>query len=79
MTKNAGQLSGDALQLPEEERLELAMELLGSVIPEVPGLDRPDQEWIEEIERRARAAASGETGLSWQDVRAEIEGKLARK
>jgi hypothetical protein len=79
VAKNAGQLLSDALQLSDEERLELAMELLDSVMPEVPGRDRPDREWIEEIERRARAAASGEAGLSWQDVRTEIEGKLARK
>ena len=55
------------------------MELLDSVAPEVPGRDRPEGEWIEEIERRARAAASGSPGLSWQDVRTEIEDKLARK
>lgn len=79
MPRNAGQLLSDALQLSEEERLELAIELLDSVMPEVPGRDRPDREWIEELERRARAAASGSPGLSWQEVRTEIESKLARK
>ena len=79
MPKSAQQLLSDALQLSEQERLELAIELLGSVVPEVPGTDRTDREWIEEIERRARAASNGSPGLSWQGVRAEIEGKLARK
>jgi len=79
MPKRAEQLLSDALQLSAEERLEVAMELLDSVMPEVPGRDRPEGEWIEEIERRARAAASGSPGLSWQDVRTEIEDKLARK
>ncbi len=79
MSRSAGQLLNDALQLSGEERLELAIELLDSVMPEVPGLDRPDHEWIEEVERRARAASSGSPGLSWQEVRTEIESKLARK
>ena len=79
MPRNPGQLLSDALQLSEEERLELAIELLDSVMPEVPGRDRPDREWIEELERRARAAASGSPGLSWQEVKTEIESKLARK
>ena len=79
MARSAGQLLSDALQLSDEERLELAIELLESVMPEVPGRDRPDHEWIEELERRARAASSGSPGVSWQDVRTEIESKLARK
>ena len=79
MARHAEQLLSEALRLSDEERLELAIELLDSVMPEVPGRDRPDREWIEEIERRARAAASGTAGLSWQEVRTEIEGKLARK
>jgi hypothetical protein len=79
VARNAGQLLSDALRLSDEERLELAIELLASVMPEVPGTDRPDREWIEEIERRARAAAGGEAGLSWQDVRTGIETKLTRR
>jgi hypothetical protein len=79
MPRSAEQLLSDALQLSDEERLELALELLGSVMPEVPGSNRPDHEWIEELERRARAAASGSPGLSWPEVRSEIESKLARK
>lgn len=79
MPRSAEQLLSDALQLSDEERLELALGLLGSVMPEVPGTDRPDHEWIEELERRARAASTGGPGLTWPEVRTEIESKLARK
>jgi hypothetical protein len=79
MPRSAEQLLSDALQLSTDERLELAMELLGSIVPEVPGNRRPDHEWIEELERRARAASSGSPGRSWRDVRTEIEAKLARE
>ena len=79
MPRSAQQLLSDALQLSDEERLELAIELLGSVVPEVPGTDRPDHEWIAEIERRAEAASSGSLGRPWREVRAEIESKLARR
>lgn len=78
MPRTAEQLLADALQLPDPERLELALELLGSVAPEVPGSTLSDQEWIEELERRARAASSGSPGLAWRDVRAAIERKLGK-
>jgi putative addiction module component (TIGR02574 family) len=68
----------DAMQLPDEDRLELATELLGSVTPEVPGVDRSDEEWIAEIDRRA-AASTQTSGRPWREVKAEIEAKLARK
>jgi hypothetical protein len=76
MPRSAEQLLSDALELSDEERLGLALELLGSVMPEVPGSNRPDHEWIAELERRARAASSGSPGLSWPEVRTEIESKL---
>jgi len=79
VARKTEQLLVDALRLSDEERLELAMELLESIMPQVPERDRPDREWIEEIERRARAASSGNPGLSWRDVRSEIEAKLARR
>ena len=48
MPRSAQQLLSEALQLSDEERLELAIELLGSVVPEVPGSTRTDEEWIAE-------------------------------
>jgi len=79
MLRGATELLHDALQLPDRERLDLALKLLGSVVPEVPGSARTDQEWIAEIERRVEAASSGSLGRPWREVRAEIESKLARK
>jgi putative addiction module component (TIGR02574 family) len=78
MPRSAAELLSDALELSDEERIDLALELLGSVAPEVPGSSRPDDEWIAEIERRV-AASNGSSGRPWQEVRAEIESKLARK
>lgn len=37
------------------------------------------EDWIAEIERRARAAAAGEPGVSWEETRATIERRLADK
>jgi len=37
------------------------------------------EDWLAEIERRARAAIAGEPGLSWEEVRAEVERRLADK
>ena len=78
MPRTAAELLNDALELSEEERIELVVELLGSVAPEVPGSSRSDDEWIAEIERRV-AASSGSSGRPWHEVRAGIESKLARK
>jgi putative addiction module component (TIGR02574 family) len=61
MSKNAARLLQDALQLSENERVELACGLLDSLDPEPPGEEaRSNQEWLAEIERRARAALAGE-------------------
>jgi hypothetical protein len=39
--------------------------------------DQNEQEWISEVERRARAAKAGDPGLSWEEVRSSIERRLA--
>lgn len=41
--------------------------------------DRSDDDWLVEIERRARAAIAGEPGVSWEEVREEVERRLADK
>ena len=68
-----------ALLLPDNERAEVIAELLDSLPPAGPGEARSDEEWIAEVERRARAALAGSPGLSWEQARAEISGHLARK
>ncbi len=66
----------EALALPEDDRLTLAAELLGSVAGP-PSLDRPD--WEEVIVRRAKAAAGGEPGILWAEARERIAGRLRTK
>jgi hypothetical protein len=53
----ARQLLVEALQLDESQRATLALELMDSLSP--PD-SRDEASWIEEIERRARRACSGE-------------------
>jgi putative addiction module component (TIGR02574 family) len=77
MSKNAARLLQDALQLSENERMELVCRLLASLDPEPPGEEAPgDQEWLVEIERRARAALAGEPGIPCDEARADIERQL---
>jgi Putative addiction module component len=68
----------EALLLSEPERMELATELLASLTPETQAEARSDEEWLAEIERRARAAIAGSPGIPWKDARAEIERRLRR-
>ncbi|HEV7516044.1 MAG TPA: addiction module protein [Thermoanaerobaculia bacterium] len=80
MSKNAARLLQDALQLSENERVELACGLLDSLDPEPPREEaRSDQEWLSEIERRTRAALAGELGIPWEEARANIERHLRRE
>lgn len=75
MTGAAKKLLDDLLALPEEDRAELAAELLAS-------LDGPpdadwDESWLAETDRRVEAAKSpGETGSDWTDARARVLASL---
>jgi hypothetical protein len=76
MATDAKQVLKEALELNERERAELAAELLSSL----PGLETRDEDaWIAEVERRARAANAGVPGLTWEETRAHVEGRLPRK
>jgi putative addiction module component (TIGR02574 family) len=79
MGKTAAQVLRDALELPEDQRAELACGLLDSLGPSVPAEEESYQEWISEIERRARAVLAGEPGIPWEQARAEIQQRLARR
>jgi putative addiction module component (TIGR02574 family) len=77
MTSSARKLLQDALVLPEEERLELASEIIASV----DGPDDADWDvvWLAELDRRAEAAkARGGTASEWTDVRARLLKRLGR-
>jgi len=73
MTTLAIRLFDDALSLPEDERADLAAELLASLAPATRAEARSEEEWLAEIERRARVARGGSPGVSWEAARVEIE------
>ncbi|MDO8433571.1 MAG: addiction module protein [Candidatus Binatus sp.] len=65
--------------LPDAERAELVSELLDSLPRPTTGDERSDEQWIAEVERRAREALSGSGGLSWEAARAQVSEHLPRK
>jgi putative addiction module component (TIGR02574 family) len=66
----------EALGLSAEERAEIAAELLSSL--DDPAEAGVEAAWIEEIERRAVRAASGESpGISREDARARVARRLS--
>ena len=47
-----------ALRLAPNQRARLVTELLATLEPDVPTQQRTEAEWIEELERRARAGSA---------------------
>lgn len=78
MSGRAQKVLHEALDLSEEERAEVALELVASLDgPEDPSAEGA---WIAEIDRRARRVhADPDGGQDWQSARAEIESKLRRR
>jgi hypothetical protein len=70
------QVLEEALRVSPDQRARLVTELLATLEPDTPGERRGDAEWIEEIERRARAAVVGNPGVSWTEARAQIQSRL---
>lgn len=77
MTKDAARVLKQALELSDDARAELAAGLLASLGPAVP--EREDREWIAEVERRAREALGGASGIPWDQVRRRAEDRLRDK
>lgn len=73
MAPQTQRLIDEALLLPEDDRLRVAAELLGSV-PGPRSLDRDD--WETEIVRRAEAAIAGSPAVPWEEVRRQAEARL---
>lgn len=69
----------DALQLPDQQRAELVVELLDSLPPVEPGQARSDAEWLAEIDRRARAAQAGAPGVAWEEARKQVLDHLPKR
>jgi putative addiction module component (TIGR02574 family) len=75
---NAADLLQRALDLPADDRLALATELLNSV--EGPEDDDWNQAWAQELDRRSAAVERGEEPLeSWDSVAARIRADLPRQ
>jgi hypothetical protein len=66
-----------ALELTSHERADLAYEILNSL--ETKPVERTDDEWIAEVEKRARAALEGAPGTPWPEARQQIAKYLRRR
>ena len=78
MTKPAEVVLADALRLGEDERAELAAEILASL--DGPADPDADEAWADEIRRRIASIESGAAKLEpWDEVKRRIEkGILGR-
>jgi putative addiction module component (TIGR02574 family) len=77
MTSAARRLLQDVLALPEDERLELASEIIASV--DGPRDANWEGAWLAELDRRVEAAnARGDASPAWTDARARILERLGR-
>ncbi len=76
MASIADRLLGEALKLTPDERARIVAELLATLEPDLPSQRRSDEEWIQEVERRARAAMAGSPGVPWTEARDQIRSRL---
>jgi putative addiction module component (TIGR02574 family) len=76
MAATADELLRKALELQEPERARLVTHLLASLDPDSTTESLSDDEWIVEIERRARAALAGGPAVSWEVARRHIEDRF---
>lgn len=79
MASTADRLLGEALKLAPDERARIVAELLATLEPDLPGQQRSEAEWIQEIERRARAAMAGSPGVSWTEARDQVQSRLSSR
>src|SRR5437870_12537943 len=77
MASTADRLLGEALKLAPEERARIVAELLATLEPDLPSERRSEGEWIQEIERRARAAIAGSPGVPWAEARNQVQSRLS--
>jgi putative addiction module component (TIGR02574 family) len=72
MANRARAILEEAMTLSEDERLDLAEQLLSSL--------PPDQEWLAELERRARRAlADPNGGEAWDVVKRRLAARVASR
>jgi putative addiction module component (TIGR02574 family) len=77
MASAADRVLDEALKLEPDERARIVAELLATLEPDLPTEQRGEAEWVQEIERRARAAIAGSPGISWTEARAQIRSRLS--
>ncbi len=78
MSNQAQRILREALQLPPEERADVAAELLASL--DETGDEGVEEAWALEIERRAHRVLAGEsTGTDWAEVRARLLSSLPKQ
>jgi putative addiction module component (TIGR02574 family) len=77
VARDADRILGEALKLAPHERAMIVRELLATLEPDPPSAERTEAEWVQEIERRARASVAGSPGSSWAEARAQIESRLS--
>jgi putative addiction module component (TIGR02574 family) len=76
MSRSGDAVLREALELPEEERAEIAGALLESLEPPVD--EGVDEAWREEVARRIAAFDAGEIeAISWEKVRDELWAKMS--
>ena len=77
MSDAARKLLQEVLNLPEDERLKLASEIIASVDgPRDAGWEAA---WLGELDRRVDAAKRrGESGSDWTDARSRVLRRLGR-
>ncbi len=68
MSQIAERILTEALQLPEDERADVATKLYDSLDPE--SIEMDDAEWVEEIRKRVEDFRSGKVkGIPWSEAR----------
>lgn len=75
MLTNHAEILKNALMLPEQDRIQLASELIESVAGPPPGLAVDDPGFVAELERRM---ADGSQPIAWEEVRRQLDGELIR-
>jgi putative addiction module component (TIGR02574 family) len=74
MTSKADKLLAEALELPEEERIEVATRLFDSVHAEDADIDAA---WREEIERRLQLDDKGEgVVMTWDEATRHLQATM---
>lgn len=79
MATTVDRVLGEALKLAPDERARIVAELLASLEPDVPSDRRTEAAWLDEIERRARAAIAGNPGVPWATAFDQIQSRLSRR